>query len=156
MTILILSLVIGILIGAVTCYLILNNHLRDKYEERYTRMFDEEVKDVWVRPHATTDCYDARKEYGDIKLFVNQRYRSKFLRGHLWVERSFMEHDFAIMSFLRYIHGAGCEVIIKDVSRKDIESNPEQADEDLKLMYKRKYNYVFQQITGRSWMDSDN
>lgn len=152
----IITLAIGILIGALACYLILNNHLRNKYDERYTRMFDEEVQDVWVRPHATTDCYDARKEYNDINMFVWLRYRSKFLRGHKWPEDAFREHDFAVMSFLRWIHGAGCEVVIKDVSRKDIERNPEQADEQLKLMYKRRYDLVFQQITGRSWLDSDN
>lgn len=60
------------------------------------------------------------------------------------------------MSFLRWIHGAGCEVVIKDVSRKDIERNPEQADEQLKLMYKTYYNDTFKQITGRSWLESDN
>lgn len=156
MTIIIITLVIGILVGAMACYFILNNQLRKTYDERYTRMFDEEVQDVWVRPHATTDCYDARREYYDIENFISPRYRSKFLRGHEWVERSFMEHDFAVMSFLRYIHGAGCEVVIKDVSRKDIERNPEQVDEQLKLMYKTYYNDTFKQITGRSWLDSDN
>lgn len=84
-------------------------------------MFDQEVQDVWVRPHATTDCYDTRKEYNAIDMFVWRRYRSKFLRHHEWVER-----------------------------------NPEQADEQLKLMYKTYYNDTFKQITGRSWLDSDN
>ncbi len=152
----IITLAIGILIGALVCYLILDNHLRRKYEEHYTCLFDEEVKDVWVRPHQTNDSYDARREYNDIDMFVWRRYRSKFLSHHTWVERIHNEHDFAVMAFLRWIHGAGCEIIIKDVSRKDIELNPEQADEELKLMYKRKYNHVFQQITGRSWLDSDN
>ncbi len=156
MTTLTLSLVIAFIIGALTCYVILNNYLRNKYDELYTHMFDEEVKDIWVRPHSTTDCYDACKEYFDIDMFVWKRYRSKFLRGHKWPEDAFREHDFAVMSFLRWIHGAGCEIIIKDVSQKDIERNPEQADEELKLMYKRKYDHVFRQITGRSWMDSDN
>ncbi len=152
MTTIIIPLLLGILIGAVICHLILSSHLRRKYEEHYTRLFDEEVKDVWVRPHQTNDSYDARREYNDISLFIERRYWCKMLRGHEWVERSFHEHDFAVMSFLRWIHGAGCQIIIKDVSRDDIERNPEQ----LKLMYKRKYNHVFQQITGRSWLDSDN
>lgn len=156
MTTIIFPIILGFVLGALACYLILDSHLRKTYDERYTHMFDQEVQDVWVRPHATTDCYDARREYNDIDMFVWRRYRSKFLRGHKWPEDAFREHDFAVMSFLRWIHGAGCEVVIKDVSRNDIERNPEQADELLKLMYKTYYNDTFKQITGRSWLDSDN
>lgn len=63
-----ITLAIGILLGALACYLILSNHLRNKYDER----------------------------------------------------------------------------------------NPEQTDEQLKLMYKTYYNETFKKITGRSWLDSDN
>lgn len=92
----------------------------------------------------------------NIETFVEHQYDTTYLLHHEWVEKAMIDGEWAILAFLRWVHGAGCRVVIEEVSCKDVEANPDQTDATIKRRYKAHYNHTFEQITGRSWMESDH
>lgn len=151
MTTIIITALISAIIASIITYFAVEKRIRDRYETLYNM----KVFDLKGRPTRSISDRDCFRLLQNIETFVEHQYDTTYLLHHEWVEKAKHDGDWAILAFLRWVHGAGCRVVIEEIGCKDIESNPDKADEVIKYRYKAHYNHTFEQITGRSWMDSD-
>lgn len=142
----------GMLLGCIIMFVAMHECIGGKYE----RMYQEKL--VQLKGRQTRSMSDAQcfRLLQNIQTFVSHQYNDQYLRHHEWVEKAKIDGEWAILAFLRWVHGAGCRVVIEEMGREDVEQNPDQADEEIKYRYKSHYNHTFEQITGRSWLESDH
>ena len=141
----------GFMVGCLVMYVLMDKRIGDEYE----RLYQEKVTQLRGRPTRSISDRQCFRLWLNISTFVSHQYNSQYLRHHQWVEKALIDGTWAIYAFLRWVHGAGCRVVIEEMGRKDVEQNPDAADEEIKYRYKSHYNHTFEQITGRSWMESD-
>lgn len=152
MTTIIITALISVIIASIITYFAVEHRIANRYEAMYQKKVTK-LKGRQKRSISDRQCFRLLQ---NIETFVEHQYDTTYLLHHEWVEKAKHDGDWAILAFLRWVHGAGCRVVIEEVGCKDVEANPDQADVTIKKRYKAHYNHTFEQITGRSWMESDH